>query len=276
MKTRIGIVGAGCATVTGWALCSCMLARLIFTRKHERLYAVRSSWGCRWEMLRRMLRFGLPSGVNFFMEMSVITWFVFELGKLGEAVQAASNIAFSVNSVQFLPMLGLNIAVSSLVGQSMGRRQPKEAERITVNSLHLSLAYMLPCCLILALFPGPIMDLFAPGNMSPEYFRPIRDMGGMILRFIALYSLVDSGNIIFFGALKGAGDTLGVMLLYVCGGLFLLVAPILILKRLDLVSVEHYWMAFSAYVVVLAICAALRFFRRGWHTIRVIEQHAEE
>ena len=267
----MGIVGAGLATVTGWLLCVVILGLLIFTRAHDKLYGVLAGWRFEWDMFRRLLRYGLPSGVNFFMELAAVTWFSFEVGNFGRNALAASNIAFSVNSLVFLPMLGLNIALSSLVGQSMGRGKPQEAERATWNTLHIAVAYMLPLAIFIAAAAGPLMDVFSPGDMSPEQFAPIRELGIIILYFIAIYSLVDAGNIVYFGALKGAGDTLGVMYLLGGGLAFLLVLPILIMKHLNAASVFNYWVTFTVYVILLAVAASLRFYRRGWHSIRVVE-----
>lgn len=267
----LGILGAGLATVIGWVVCALILARIIFTRENDAKYHVLQGMCFEWDMFRRLLRYGLPSGVNFFMELVAITWFSFEVGVFGKEALAASNIAFSLNTLVFLPMLGLNMAVAALVGQAMGRGRPAEAERVTVNTLHLAFAYMLPLALLLAVAAGPLTDLFAPGDLTPEEFAPVRQLGVVFLYFIAVYSLLDACNIVFFGALKGAGDTLGVMFLLLCGFVLLLVLPILAMRHLGLASVVNYWIMFTLYVMVLAMLAAWRFYRRGWHGIRVVE-----
>ncbi len=267
----LGVLGAALATVAGWLVSMLILARLIFTREHDRLYGVLSGWRFEWDMFRRLLRYGLPSGMNFFMELVGVAWFSFEVGKFGKEALAASNIAFSLNSLVFLPMLGLNIAVSSLAGQAMGRGRPVEAELVSRHTLHLAFAYMLPTAVLIAVFAGPLMDIFAPGDMDPAAFAPIRATGITLLYFIALYSLVDAGNIVYFGALKGAGDTLGVMFLLGFALVFFLALPILVLKLFGLDSLISYWMVFTLYIMLLAVTAVIRFYRRRWHGIRVVE-----
>jgi MATE family multidrug resistance protein len=193
------------------------------------------------------------------------------VGVFGKEALAASNIAFSLNSLVFLPMLGLNIGLSSLVGQAMGRGRPDEAERVTANTLHLAFLYMLPLALFVAVAAGPLMDVFKPGDLTGADFAPVRSLGVPLLYFIAVYSLVDAGNIVYFGALKGAGDTLGIMYLLLGGLVLLLIAPILTLKYLGLASVISYWTVFTVYVMLLAVGALARFYLRGWHRIRVVE-----
>lgn len=268
----MGITGAGIATGIGWLFSFVFLAAFVFSAEHECCFKVRSSWRLESGMFRRLLRFGLPSGVNFFMELIGVTWFIFEIGALGKAALAASNIAFSINSLVFTPMLGLNMAVSALVGQAMGRGAPQEAERITVHTLQLAFLYMAPFCLLFVLAPAPLLNLFAPQDMSGADFAAVRGVGVVLLAYIAVYSLVDAGNIVYFGALKGAGDTLGIMLILSGALAFILVLPILALRYNDFASLHTYWIVFTVYVVALAAAAHRRFWRRRWHDIQVIEE----
>lgn len=272
----LGIFGAGLATVIGWLIGAAIMAAVIFRPANNRLYDLRQGRRFEWDMFRRLLRFGLPSGVNFFMEMIAVAWFAFEVGAFGREALAASNIAFSVNSLTFLPMLGLNIGLAAMVGQCMGRGRIDDAERVTANTLHLAFLYMLPLALLVALFAGPLMDLFKAGDLPPHEYVAVRELGVTLLYFIAVYSMVDAMNIVFFGALKGAGDTLGIMYLLLGGLIFLLILPIMTLKYLGLASPVSYWLAFTAYVILLALLGFWRFYRRGWHKIRVVETAPEQ
>ncbi len=267
----LGAFGAAFATATGWVVSLILLSALIFTKKHDERFGVRSDFRPSLEMLRRLLRFGLPGGFNFFVELAAIAWFVFEVGTLGTAPLAASNIAFSINSLVFVPMLGLNTAVSALVGQAMGRGKPEEAATVARNTLHLALAYMAPVGLCIALFADPLISLFAPGDLTPEQFAPVRAAGIILLYYIAIYSVVDAGNIVYFGALKGAGDTPGVLMILCFSGTIFLILPMLALKSLGLAGLHTYWWALTVYVIGLAACVMLRFRRGKWRNIRVVE-----
>lgn len=267
----MGIVGAGIATVIGWIFGAAILGCLVFTRKNDALYGVRTGWRFEGDMFRRLLRFGLPSGFNLFLELIGTTWFAMELGIFGTVALAASNIAFSINSLIFVPALGVNMAVSSLVGQAMGRQKPLEAERVAWHSLHLVAAYMLPVSVLIAIFAPQLMELFRPGDMSPAEFVPVRELGVVLLYFIVIYSFIDCGNIVYFGALKGAGDTMGVLRIMSGALVLLLIIPIGLMKYSGTANVYTLWIAFTVYVILLAVAAMLRFYRRGWHNIRVVE-----
>ena len=266
---ELGIAGAGATTVFSWAFCAAVLGYKVFTKENDEKFHIFRAWRLEHDIFVRLLRYGIPSGINFFMEVVVFAWFIMEVGRLGEVALAASNIAFSMNSLVFMPMMGLNSAIAALVGQAMGRKRPDEARTLARNTLHLSLAYMLPLCVFIVIFAGPLMDLFRPVDSSVDY-APIRATGIMLIYYIALYSLVDSGNIVYLGALKGAGDTFSVMLILGGTGFSVLVLPIVVLKVLDTAHLHALWIVLTTYVMAVALCAYLRFKYGKWHEKRLI------
>lgn len=268
---ELGIAGAAVATVAGAAVGVIFLACLIFRAKNEELFKVRSNYHLDPALLKKILRYGVPSGINMFLELFSVTWFVFVIGQIGPVQLAATNIAFSINSIIFTPMLGLNMAVAALVGQSMGRGNTGEAEFATENTLHLAFVYMLPLALLLVLAPDFLLDLFKPGNLSQDNFAAIKEPGRVLLAFIALYSLVDACNLVYFGALKGAGDTMFFMILMGGAGLSLVLGMELV-KIAGYANLTVYWSIFTAYVILLAALARRRYIGKKWHHIRLIEE----
>lgn len=271
---EMGIAGAGLATVIGWAVGMLLFVRMVFTVRNERCYRVRSGRGLEPELFRRMARYGLPSGVNGFAELFAVTWFVFLVGELGEAALAATNITISFNSVAFLPMIGMNIAVGSMVGQAMGRGSPADAERVTASTVHVAMAWMGMLSLLFVCAPGLLFDLFlgsAHDAAMTAQQRELRDMGVVLLRFVAAYCVLDGLIIVYTGALKGAGDTWFVMGNTLLGCLLWLVAPTLLLRATGLMTLNSLWAAFTAYILVLGATSWLRFRRGAWKRLRLVE-----
>ncbi|MDR2744903.1 MAG: MATE family efflux transporter [Desulfovibrio sp.] len=263
-----GLGGAAVATLAGQTFSAILLGYLVFREGGPSLLA---SWQPKIGLLLRLLRYGGPSGFNMLIDMAGFSWFILRLGRLGETALAASNIVFSVNTLVFLPMMGLNSAVSSLVGNALGRRSIDGAKAATASALHISLAYMTPLALSLALGGEWYMDMFQPEGAaasSPE----VRAAGVTLLWYVAAYSLVDSCNVIYFGALKGAGDTFFVMLSLIAFAVFLLGLPVVVLERLGLASLHSLWTTLSVYAVALALLAWRRFAGGRWQEIRLVEE----
>ncbi|NTV80183.1 MAG: MATE family efflux transporter, partial [Candidatus Aminicenantes bacterium] len=79
--------------------------------------------------MRRIVRFGAPSGLQLLMDIGSFTLFIILTGRLGELALASSNIAFSINNLAFAPLLGFGMAAATVVGQHQGGRRPEAAER---------------------------------------------------------------------------------------------------------------------------------------------------
>ena len=126
-----GIAGAAWATVVAQWSSVLMYAWVISRPYYNRRYAVAA--GCRWDraLLARLFRYGGPNGLHWLVEVVAFTLFILLVGRLGETAMAATNLAFNVNSMAWFPMLGLGIALSTLVGQQLGANRPDMAARAT-------------------------------------------------------------------------------------------------------------------------------------------------
>lgn len=269
---EMGIVGAALATVAGSFAATLILAFLVFNRKNDETYHVLRGWRPEWDMFKRLVRFGLPSGAQFFVEFTAQTWFMFMIGSLGRIELAANNIAFAINNLTFMPMIGLNMATATLVGQCMGRGEPGQAEKASYHALHLAFIYMTSVAALIVLFAGHLMNIFEGSDpQSMADFPMVRETGIILLYYVAFYSVVDSVNLIFFGTLKGSGDTVFMMKMIISCVIAILLVPMLALKLSGMVSLHSLWIVFTVYIFVLAFFVTLRFRSRKWQKIKVIE-----
>ncbi len=268
---EMGMAGAALATVA-CQVCSCVAYIVLLALPgNERRYRTRSGWRFDGALLRRLLRFGFPSGVHFLLDIAGFSVFILLVGRLGEVPLAATNLAFSVNLVAFMPMIGLGIAVSVLVGQHLGANRPEVAEAATWRGFKLAFGFMAAVAALYVLLPSLFLDPFQP-EKNPEAFASTRDLAVVLLRFVAAYCLFDSMNIIFASAVKGAGDTRFVMYMNTALSLVLLVLPtwgsIVLLGR----GVRTAWAICTAYIVILGACFLARFLSGKWKSMRVIEE----
>ncbi|MBU1231111.1 MAG: MATE family efflux transporter [Proteobacteria bacterium] len=275
---ELGIHGAALATVAGSAIICLFFFALILLSPEARLrHRIAALPRPEPEMLLRLLRIGLPAGVQFFLDILALTGFSLLVGRLGMVELSATNIAFSINSLTYLPVIGLSIAASILVGRSQGQKRPDIAQRATGNILRLSLGWMWMVGLVFVLLPGPLLDLFetAPGLATlpgDPAFADIRRMGVVLLRYVALYSLIDGVSIVYFGALKGAGDTRFVMLTMLAASVGVLILPAWALVESGTGGIHAPWLCLTAYIAALACAFALRFRGGHWRRIKVIEE----
>ena len=220
-----GLVGAGWATVISQALAVVILAALFLSRKNRQHFATTSNIRLDKELFRRLLYYGAPSGLNFCLDVSAFTFFVFFVGRLGQTELATNNAVFSINMLAFMPMIGLSIATSTLVGQFLGHNRPDLAQRATGASLWMVLVYMGSIAAIFILLPGPLLGLFQPRGGDVDITKMLA-LGKTLLIFVAAYSLFDGVGIIYSAALKGAGDTWFILLLTAALAWCVMVLPV--------------------------------------------------
>ena len=208
--------------------------------------------------------------MQFFLEMASFTAFILLVGRLGTSSLAASNIAFNINTLAFMPMIGCGIAISMLVGQYLGADKPDLAQVSVYSGFHLTFVYMTSIAAAYVLLPHLFVAPFAL-NADPQEFSEIYRYSIVLLRFVAVYSIFDTMNIIFTSAIKGAGDTRFVMLMTVILSLFVLIIPaylaIMVFKYGLMVS----WVLATVYIIIIGITFYLRFLGGKWKSMRVIE-----
>jgi MATE family multidrug resistance protein len=268
---ELGIVGAGLATVTGSAVTALLLTAVVFSRDNSRTYGVRSGWRYDRELFGRLMRYGLPGGVQFFLDIFGIALFVFLVGRLGRTQLAATNIVISIELLVFLPLIGLSVATSVLVGQSIGAGLPHRGARATGSAVRLGVALMALGALAFVTVPDALLALFRTRDLPAAAFGPVMEQGRVLLRFVAVYCVIDAPAMMYLGALKGAGDVHFVMwTLGTCSLLVLALPTYLLVEHLG-AGLYGPWLCFTLYVVALAGAATVRFRGGMWMGMRVIE-----
>lgn len=269
-----GMTGAGWATVLGVITPSVLFIGIMLREKYDEEYHTRRGWRINRELFGRLIKYGLPTGLQYMLEVCAFTFFIFMIGKVGILDLAASNIAININSLAFMPMFGLSVAVSVLVGQHLGENKPALAEKATWSAYHMAFTFFGVLGVGYYAFPELFLWPFEL-QAADEDFSQISTIVIILLKFVALYSLFDAGVMIFSGALKGAGDTRFVAIASVgisWGGM--LVPSIYFLYAGY--NVYWFWAALTFYVCALCVVFYFRFRQGKWQSMRVIETTSTE
>ena len=239
--------------------------------RHEyyRNYQREGRWKFRPDIMKRLLRFGIPAGTELFLNVFAFNLFVQLMHSMGPDVAAAVTITFNYDAVAFVPMVGLGIAVTSLVGRQMGGGNPEGARKATFLSLRVGYSYAAFMMLVFVFGAPYLVDVFSSG-FGPEDTDLIMLARSMV-RLAALYTLADITQLVFAGALRGAGDTKAAMYISVSMHWLLAVASIIMIRFLKVPPLQM-WIFFIGFVIVLGIMIFLRFKSGRWKDINVIEE----
>jgi MATE family multidrug resistance protein len=102
----------------------------------------------------------MPAALQVTMDVLAFTFFIFLIGRLGKVELAISNIAFSIQSIAFMPAIGFSMGLSTLVGQSLGRNDVDASLRYTKQTIYILLSYTLFLDLLFLFVPHWMLDLF--------------------------------------------------------------------------------------------------------------------
>ncbi|MDA0835600.1 MAG: MATE family efflux transporter [Planctomycetota bacterium] len=268
---RMGIEGAAWATVAAQALGCLLFMWLMVKSPRVKAYDFFYHWKLDRDLFARLVRYGLPNGWTFLSDVAGFSVFILLIGKLGTAALAATNLTFNLNTLAFLPMLGIGTAVMTLVGQRIGEGRPELAVKTTWLAFWLTTGFMTLCGTVYILIPEIIMS---PYWMGSETAPPaeIKELVPTLLKFVALYCLFDGMAIVFGSAIRGAGDTRFSLWFSLIAGWSIMVLPTYIAWKYFDGNLLTSWGACSAYIIVLGIGFMTRFQQGRWKSMRVIEQ----
>lgn len=264
----LGIRGAGWAVVVGnWVAVAVGFTMLLQRRFREQFHVLRG-WRPDFGLLRRMMRYGLPNGLQYGVEALAFSVFLVLIGWLDTVSLSATSIVFTINAAALVPMLGLGQAVSVLVGQRLGADRPDLAGRTVRTGLIWCLMYTSAAAVVFLAFPGWLGRQF--GDPNPNVWQHVEPLIPVLLGFVCVYCLFESVSVILSSALRGAGDTRFVSAATLLFSWGIMVIPSIVGYRFG-GGLTMMWTFATAYLVVLSLVFAWRYRQGRWKTMRVIE-----
>ncbi|OHB56965.1 MAG: hypothetical protein A2Y07_10670 [Planctomycetes bacterium GWF2_50_10] len=266
-----GIAGAAWATVVANSFGTIAFFLLFLQTKYRTRYKT-SHWAFDKDLFWRIMRYGIPSGTQFMLDVVGWVFFLAFVGRINTLSLTATSMAFQINTLAFLPMVGFATAVSTLVGRYLGADDIHKAAKSTWSAITMTACYMTAVAVLYWTVPSIFMYPFKM-QADPAEFAQLAPLVKNLLIFVGFYCLFDSGNLIFSAAVKGAGDTRFVMWASVFLSWILLVIPAYILSQIFTGTKALYliWICAAAYVCVLAVVFLFRFIGGKWKSMRVIE-----
>ena len=267
---EMGMQGAALATNIAIVVGCLIYACLIFNSANRSQFNTLKYWRFDRQLFNRLVYFGFPNGLRLFIDMASFTAFLMLIGTLGTDELAASNIAFNINALSYLPMMGLMVTVSVLVGQHLGNQRADLAARATWSTLQLALLFFSLIGLLYIIYPEVFIWPYLQRG-SLEDAEHIIQLVIVLLRFVAFFGLFDAMFMIFLGALEGAGDTRFIIKMSFVISVLLLLVPCYLYTKFMSANVIGLWLLITLHVMIYSAVFYVRFARGYWKNMRVIE-----
>ncbi|UJR78199.1 MATE family efflux transporter [Sandaracinus amylolyticus] len=207
-------------------------------------------------------RIGVPTGLQFLLEMGSFALLTTIVSLLGEVQMAAHQIALQVIHFSFLPTIALGEAGSVLAGQAVGANEDGLVKRIAHVGLVGAALYTGACTLIFTVLGVPIVACF-----TDDVALATTALG--LLRVAAFFQIADGAVVVARGVLRGAGDVrvpamLGICTAWVC------TPPLawFLGRELGLGALGG-WIGLCTEILVLAVLCWIRVESGAWKPLAV-------
>lgn len=272
----MGIRGAAIGTIGGGICGLACLAAAYLSPKNRNAFNVTKAFRFDWSIMKPLLRFGYPAGLEFFLNLTAFNVAIMIFYSRGADTAAAVTILFNWDMLSFIPLVGVQIGVTSLVGRYMGAGQPETAHRAAISGLKCGWTYSAVMLILFVGFSGQLVEIFRPDDSAKltDFTQNIAPMALFLVKTIPFYIMMEAVVIVFSGALRGAGDTFWAMCISV--SMHWIIVPVLyiMVKLLDM-SAEAGWVAFISIFMLFAGLFYLRFKSGKWKSIKVVDYEEE-
>lgn len=201
---HLGVAGSGLAT-TAAQFCGMALALSVFLQhSYRKHYRTHLTWSPRLRRIAAQFRLGLPMGLLYAGDLIGLSIFQIMQVRLGSLEGAATQVVMILTAVAYLPGVGIALAGTTLVGQSVGAGDRPWAFVLGNRVIGMAALYMGGMGLLLALAGPWLMPQFV-GAADPQSGAVIA-LGVRLLWIAALYQFFDGLNLGSGSCLRGAGD----------------------------------------------------------------------
>ncbi len=262
--TGFGVQGAAIATVLSRGVGAVIGLAILFSGRVG-IHLSRDDVIPEPETVRKIIRIGGPASIDMSMRALGITFLTAIVAMAGNPAVAAFGIGNRLNSLVFLPSIGLAQGTTTVVGQNLGANKPERSER-AVYYASATLAVVLVCVSIVAFhFAEPLVGVFvgdsknraAVVRIGAQYLRII----GPTFLFLGVFRVVTS-------AFRGAGDTTTAMVFTILS-LWVFRIPVAYYLLQNGMGAKGVWYAIAFSNTVTAILAFLWFRRGTWKSSEV-------
>ena len=263
----LGIVGAGVSTVISTVLALALFIAFYLARQHRRTFGVMNSFVVDTRILRRFWRLGFPSGLELFLNVAAFNLFLLMFQSYGITEAASAAIVFNWDVLSFIPMIGLNVGIISLIGRFVGARDMARTNEVITAAFVVSLVYSAVLAFAYITFRFPLVEVFAPPSGD---FSAIRQLAAFMMIGLSSYVMADAVILVSGGVLRGAGDTRWLMIASVSLHWAMLVAQFFIIRVFKL-GPRISWLAFVTMILAIAVVYAWRLYGGRWRDPDVLD-----
>ena len=258
------VVGVALATIITQTIAATIGLIILFSGKrgiHLKLKNLKPDF----KFIKKSFFLGLPASIEQSarsLGMTVMTSLIIGFGTLSVASYGAGS-----NIIQIIIILsiGLSAATSALTGQSIGAKNIKRAEKITITSTIISFI-LLTIFGIIVYFSAPkLIAFFVPNDLS------IIENGAHFLRIVCLSFGFIGIQMSVAAILQSSGNTMTAMLLTLTSQWVIQIPLAFVLSKFTSLGINGFWYSLPITNVIISLVYIIVFKAGRWKKKKITE-----
>ena len=198
-----GITGAAMGTVLARGVGMAVGFWLFYSGKNV-IKILSGTYRPHWQTFWDILTIGVPSGIQgvFRNGSRLLVIGILTSTEIGTYGVAALAIGLQIEALAFMPVLGINVAATALVGQALGSWQPADARQRGNMAIGMGIVIIAILATPMVLFAPTLLRLF-----DPSAHPVLMSAGVAYMRTNTIFLPVTAIAMVANGALRGAGDS---------------------------------------------------------------------
>ncbi|MGC9188584.1 MAG: MATE family efflux transporter [Sulfurihydrogenibium sp.] len=235
---QLGIKGAAIATAISYYV-SFFLYLYVFLKKKSNVSFYPEFVK---DYAKRVLNIGIPAGLERVITYFSFLLFVKMIADYGTYTLAGYQVGLRIEGLAFMPGFGFSIAAMTLVGQSLGAKDYKEAEENAWQTAKIASIFMGIMGVFMVVFPEYLAKIFTDD-------KKVIEEAVLYLRIVGLTQIPLAIGFVLSGALRGAGATKLTLIINTSSLWFFRLLPAYILSKMfGNVLYIYYAMFFETFV----------------------------
>ena len=205
---RLGIGGAAWASIFAQLIAMLLCSYLLFKKKFLPKFQKEGLSVVQANLVKRILAIGAPIALGGFFFSLIYVGLTSIISQFGTNAIAAIGVCHRIEGVAWFACVGFSAAAATLVGQYVGAKDLKQAEKAAWWVNTYGGLTLFAVSIIFYFFPMELMSIFTSESA-------VQEIGVEYFKIVALFEIFLAFEVIVEGAFSGAGYTLPVMLVTV-------------------------------------------------------------
>ena len=201
----MGVVGSALAVTISRIIGVTVRILVLYNHKGLKMnLSLKDDYTLKPKLMKRIINIGIPGFIEQAVMQGGFLILTVIIITMGTKTLAAYQVGINVNALAFFPIFGFSIANTTLVGQSLGSRDYKKAEKYSNESLKITMMVAFIIGILMIIFSRQMASLYSNDPVV------INEAIGLICTFGVIEPMLAILNVCS-ATLKAAGDIMFVM-----------------------------------------------------------------